>query len=66
MIPLAEYAILFSLWNVVGFVEVSPNECQLDHLKNNHVYSLVIPCQENGTLQRGSVGTPQYIKYSKQ
>ena len=66
MIPLAEYAILFSLWNVVGFVEISPGECQLDHLKNNYVYSLVIPCQENGTLHTEKSGLPQYIKYSKQ
>ena len=66
MIPLAEYAILFSLWNVVGFVEVSSGECQLDHLKNNYVYSLVIPCQENGTLLKESVGTPPSTKYLKQ
>ena len=65
MIPLAEYVILFSLWNVVGFVEVSSGECQLDHLKNNYVYSLVIPCQENGILPSVSVGMLQYTKYSK-
>jgi hypothetical protein len=34
MIPLAEYAILFSLWNVVGFVEISQTgECQWIILK---------------------------------
>ena len=66
MIPLAEYAILFSLWNVVGFVEISPGECQLDHLKNNYVYSLVIPCQENGTPLIGKDGLLPSTKYLKQ
>ena len=66
MIPLAEYAILFSLWNVVGFVEISPGECQLDHLKNNHIYSLVIPCHENGSPPIGKDGLLPSTKYLKQ
>ncbi len=66
MMLLPEYAILFSLWNVVGFVEVSSGECQLDHLKNNYVYSLVIPCQENGILPIGKDGLLPSTKYLKQ
>jgi hypothetical protein len=51
---------------IVGYVEVSPGQCQLDYLRYNEVHSLVIPCQENGTLLSGSVGMLQSIKYSKQ
>jgi len=50
---------------IVGYVEVSPGSCQIDYLRYNEVHSLVIPCHENGTLQRGSVGMLPSIKYSK-
>lgn len=53
MIPLAEYAILFSLWNVVGFVEISPGKCELEYLKDEKIYSLVIPCyKNNNTIEK--------------
>jgi hypothetical protein len=48
---------------IVGYSEISSGSCQLEYFRYNEVHSLVIPCQENGTLQRGSVGTPRYIKY---
>ena len=50
---------------IVGYVEISPGSCQIDYLRYNEVHSLVIPCQESGTLQRGSVGMLPSIKYSK-
>lgn len=51
---------------IVGYVEISPGQCQIDYFRYNDIHSLVIPCHENGTLQRGSVGMLQSIKYSKQ
>jgi len=51
---------------IIGYVEVSPGQCQIDYLRYNEVHSLVIPCQENGTLLKGSVGMLPSIKYSKQ
>ena len=50
---------------IVGYVEISPGQCQLEYLRYNEVHSLVIPCQENGTLQKGSVGMLPSIKYLK-
>ena len=50
---------------IVGYAEIGPGSCQIDYLRYNEIHSLVIPCQENGTLQRGSVGMLQSIKYSK-
>jgi hypothetical protein len=50
---------------IVGYVEISPGQCQIDYLHYNEIHSLVVPCQENGTPQRGSVGMLQSIKYSK-
>lgn len=50
---------------IVGYVEVSPGQCQLDYFRYNEVHSLVIPCHENGTLQKGSVGILPSIKYLK-
>ena len=50
---------------IVGYVEISPGSCQVDYLRYNEVHSLVIPCQESGTLQRGSVGMLPSIKYLK-
>jgi len=48
---------------IVGYVEVSPGQCQLDYFRYNEVHSLVIPCHENGTLQKGSVGMLQFIRF---
>jgi hypothetical protein len=56
----------FIAFMIVGCAEISPGSCQVDYFRYNEVHSLVIPCQENGTLQRGSVGMLQSIKYSKQ
>ena len=51
---------------IVGYMEISPGSCKLEYLRYNEVHSLVIPCHENGTLQKGSVGMLQSITYSKQ
>ena len=51
---------------IVGYAEIGPGSCQIDYFRYNEVHSLVIPCHENGTLQKGSVGMLQSIKYSKQ
>ena len=56
----------FIAFMIVGYVEISPGSCQIDYLRYNEIHSLVIPCQENGTLQRGSVGMLPFIKYLKQ
>jgi hypothetical protein len=56
----------FIAFMIVGYMEISLGECQIEYLRYNEVHSLVIPCQENGTLQRGSVGMLQSTKYSKQ
>ena len=50
---------------IVGYVEIGPDSCQIDYLRYNEIHSLVIPCHENGTPLRGSVGMLQSIKYSK-
>jgi len=55
----------FIAFMIVGYVEISPGQCQLEYLRYNEIHSLTIPCQENGTLQRGSVGMLPSIKYSK-
>ena len=51
---------------IVGYMEISPGSCKLEYLRYNEIHSLVIPCHENGTLQKGSVGMLQSIKYLKQ
>jgi hypothetical protein len=48
---------------IVGYVEISPGQCQLEYLRYNKIDSIVIPCQENGTLPKGNVGMLQSIKY---
>jgi len=50
---------------IVGYVEISPGQCRIDYLRYDDIHSLVIPCHENGTLQRGSVGMLPSIKYLK-
>ncbi len=55
----------FIAFMIVGYAEISPGECQLEYFRYNEIHSLVVPCQENGTLQRGSVGMLQSITYSK-
>jgi hypothetical protein len=56
----------FIAFMIVGYAEIDTDSCQLEYLRYNEVHSLVIPCQENGTLLRGSVGMLPSIKYSKQ
>ena len=51
---------------IVGYAEISPGNCQLEYFRYNQIHSLVIPCHENGTLQKGSVGILPSITYSKQ
>jgi hypothetical protein len=51
---------------IVGYVEISPGSCEVNYLRYNEVHSLVIPCHENGTPLKGSVGMLPYIKYLKQ
>jgi hypothetical protein len=51
---------------IVGYVEIGPDSCKIDYLRYNEVHSLVMPCQENGTPLKGSVGMLPSIKYSKQ
>ena len=55
----------FIAFLIVGYVEVSPDSCRLEYLRYNDIHSLVVPCHENGTLQRGSVGMLPSIKYLK-
>jgi hypothetical protein len=50
---------------IVGYMEISPGQCQIDYFRYNEIHSLVTPCHENGTLQKGSVGMLPYTKYSK-
>jgi len=50
---------------IVGYVEVGPGSCQVDYFRYNEVHSLVVPCQENGTPLKGSVGMLPSIKYFK-
>jgi len=55
----------FIAFLIVGYAEISPGSCQVEYLRYDEIHSLVIPCQENGTLQRGSVGMLPSIRYSK-
>jgi len=55
----------FIAFMIVGYVELTPGNCQLEYFRYNEIHSLVIPCHENGTLQRGSVGQLPSIKYLK-
>jgi len=55
----------FIAFLIVGYVEISPGSCRIDYLRYDDIHSLTIPCQENGTLQRGSVGMLQSFKYLK-
>jgi hypothetical protein len=55
----------FIAFMIVGYVETSPGQCQLEYFRYNEIHSLVIPCHENGTLPKGSVGMLPSIKYSK-
>jgi hypothetical protein len=56
----------FIAFMIVGYSEVGPGQCQLDYFAYNNIQSINIQCQENGTLQRGSVGILPYTIYSKQ
>ena len=56
----------FIAFMIVGYTEISPGQCQLEYFRYNEVHSLVIPCHENGTPLKGSVGMLQSIRYSKQ
>jgi hypothetical protein len=55
----------FIAFMIVGHVETSPGSCQVEYLRYNEVHSLVVPCHENGTPLKGSVGMLPSIKYSK-
>jgi hypothetical protein len=55
----------FIAFMIVGSLEISPGQCQLEYFRYNEIHLLVVPCQENGTLQRGSVGMLQSTTYSK-
>ncbi len=47
----------FIAFMIVGYVEITTGSCQIDYLRYNEVHSLVIPCQENGTIQQENLGT---------
>ena len=51
---------------IAGNVMIGPNLCQADLIYQDQLYTVEYKCQENGTLQRGSVGMLPSIKYSKQ
>jgi len=55
----------FIAFLIVGYIEISPGQCQIEYFRYNEVHSLIIPCHENGTLRIGSVGMLQSTKYSK-
>jgi hypothetical protein len=55
----------FIAFMIVGYIEISPGQCQLEYFRYDDIHSLIIPCQENGTPLKGSVGMLQSIKYSK-
>ena len=40
---------------IIGYVEVSPGQCQIDYFKYDKTDTLVIPCYENETLEKKSV-----------
>ena len=50
---------------IIGYMEIGPGNCQIDYFRYNEVHSLVVPCHENGTLQKGSVGMLPSITYLK-
>ena len=47
---------------IAGNVMVGPNLCRADVIHENQLYTIEYKCQENGTLQRGSVGMLPFIK----
>ncbi len=48
---------------IAGNVMIGPDLCKVDFINNGQLYTVEYKCQENGTLQRGSVGMLQSIKY---
>ena len=54
----------FVTLTIVGHVIVGPDLCQTDFLSDKQIYTFTYQCQENGTLQRESVGMLPSIKYS--
>jgi hypothetical protein len=50
---------------IAGNVIVGPNLCAVDFLHNGQLYTVEYKCQENGTLQKESVGTLPSTTYSK-
>lgn len=40
---------------IIGYMEVSPGQCQIDYFNYDKPDSLVIPCYENETLQTKSI-----------
>ena len=55
----------FVTLTIVGHMIVGPDLCQIDFLGENKIYTFTYQCQENGTLQRESVGMLPSTKYSK-
>jgi len=29
---------------IVGYVEIGPNQCQLEYFKDNQIYEIYVPC----------------------
>jgi hypothetical protein len=50
---------------IAGNVVIGTNLCAVDFIHKGQLYTVEYKCQENGTLQRGSVGMPPSITYSK-
>ena len=47
---------------IAGNVMIGPSLCQADLIYQDQLYTVEYKCQENGTLQRGSVGMLQSTK----
>ena len=50
---------------IAGHVMIGPNLCSVDFIHKGQLYTFEYKCQENGTLQKGSVGMLQSTTYSK-
>ena len=50
---------------IAGNVVIGTNLCAVDFIHKGQLYTVEYKCQENGTLQRGSVGMLPSTIYSK-
>jgi hypothetical protein len=50
---------------IAGNLMIGPNLCAVDYIHKGQLYTVEYKCQENGTLQKGSVGTLPSTTYSK-